>query len=44
MIAMVTFDFGTDGRITASHKVADPDNLQAGAGGTVHDVAGQRRR
>ncbi|MGW1255590.1 RNA polymerase sigma factor SigJ [Streptomyces sp. NPDC002513] len=44
VIATVTFDFDADGRITAIHSVANPDKLQAVAEGTVHDIAGERRR
>jgi RNA polymerase sigma-70 factor (ECF subfamily) len=38
VIATVTFDFDTGGRITAVHNVANPDKLQAIASGTAHDV------
>ncbi|GGW55703.1 hypothetical protein GCM10010503_36000 [Streptomyces lucensis JCM 4490] len=38
VIATVTLDFGTDGRITAIHNVANPDKLQAVAKGTTYDV------
>ncbi|WP_246113534.1 RNA polymerase sigma-70 factor [Streptomyces montanus] len=38
VIATVTFDFDTDGRITAIHNVANPDKLQAIADGTARDV------
>ncbi|GII31853.1 RNA polymerase sigma-70 factor [Planotetraspora mira] len=39
VIATVTFDFDADGRIVAVHNVANPDKLQAVAGGTTHDVS-----
>ncbi|GAA1282162.1 RNA polymerase sigma24 factor [Planotetraspora silvatica] len=39
VIATVTFDFDADGRIIAVHNVANPDKLQAVAGGTTHDVS-----
>ncbi|RAY14185.1 RNA polymerase subunit sigma-24 [Actinomadura craniellae] len=38
VIATVTFDFATDGRITAIHNVANPDKLQAIAEGIAHDI------
>jgi RNA polymerase sigma-70 factor (ECF subfamily) len=38
VIATVTFDFDTDGRITTIHNVANPDKLQAIAEGTSHDI------
>lgn len=41
VIATVTFDFDADGRITSIHNVANPDKLQAVAGGTAHDVGTQ---
>lgn len=39
VIATVTFDFDTDGRITAIHNVANPDKLHAITDGIAHDVA-----
>ncbi|MEU5846806.1 hypothetical protein [Saccharopolyspora shandongensis] len=42
MIATVTFDFGADGRIAAIHNVANPDKLQAIAGGTTYNIGTQR--
>ncbi|WP_446220077.1 RNA polymerase sigma-70 factor [Micromonospora sp. IBHARD004] len=41
VIATVTFDFDTDGRITAIHNVANPEKLRAIADGTAHDVRTQ---
>lgn len=41
VIATVTFDFDTDGRITAIHNVANPEKLRAIADGTAHDVGTQ---
>lgn len=41
MIATVTFDFDTDGRITAIHNVANPDKLKAIANRTAHEVGTQ---
>ncbi|MEV6227361.1 RNA polymerase sigma-70 factor [Saccharopolyspora shandongensis] len=41
VIATVTFDFGADGRIAAIHNVANPDKLQAIAGGTAYDIGTQ---
>lgn len=38
VIATVTFDFDSDGRVTAIHNVANPDKLRAVATGTAHDV------
>ncbi|MFI6682755.1 RNA polymerase sigma-70 factor [Streptomyces sp. NPDC050485] len=38
VIATVTFDFDSDGRITAIHNVANPDKLHAVTKGTAHDV------
>ncbi|CAL9328482.1 hypothetical protein SUDANB145_00018 [Streptomyces sp. enrichment culture] len=38
VIATVTLDFDADGRITAIHNVANPDKLQAVAGGTTYDI------
>ncbi|GII81536.1 RNA polymerase sigma24 factor [Sphaerisporangium rufum] len=38
VIATVTFDFDAEGRITAVHNVANPDKLQAVAGGIPHDL------
>lgn len=38
VIATVTFDFDTDGRITGIHNVANPDKLQAVAEGTTYDI------
>nr|WP_128377616.1 RNA polymerase sigma-70 factor [Streptomyces cavernae] len=38
VIATVTFDFDTEGRITAIHNVANPDKLRAVADGTRHDI------
>ncbi|GHB52279.1 RNA polymerase sigma24 factor [Streptomyces viridiviolaceus] len=39
VIATVTFDWDSDGRITAIHNVANPDKLHAITDGTAHDVA-----
>jgi RNA polymerase sigma-70 factor, ECF subfamily len=39
VIATVTLDFDADGRVTTIHNVANPDKLQAIAGGTTHDIA-----
>ncbi|MGW0817360.1 RNA polymerase sigma-70 factor [Streptomyces viridiviolaceus] len=39
VIATVTFDLDTNGRITAIHNVANPDKLHAITDGTAHDVA-----
>jgi RNA polymerase sigma-70 factor (TIGR02957 family) len=39
VIATVTFDLDTGGRIAAIHNVANPDKLHAIAGGAAHDVA-----
>ncbi|MFI1331642.1 RNA polymerase sigma-70 factor [Streptomyces sp. NPDC020845] len=41
VIATVTFDFDSDGRVTAIHNVANPDKLRAVATGTAHDVGTQ---
>lgn len=41
VIATVTFDFDSDGRITTIHNVANPDKLQAVANGTAHDFGTQ---
>ena len=41
VIATVTFDFDTDGRIIAIHNVANPEKLRAIADGTAHDVGTQ---
>ncbi|WP_182901859.1 RNA polymerase sigma-70 factor [Microbispora sp. H10830] len=38
VIATVTFDFDTDGRITTIHNVANPDKLQAVADGTTRSL------
>ncbi|MDX3229995.1 RNA polymerase sigma-70 factor [Streptomyces sp. ME19-01-6] len=38
VVATVTFDVDSDGRIAAIHNVANPDKLQAVATGTAHDV------
>lgn len=38
IIATVTFDFDADGRITTIHNIANPDKLQAIAGGITRDV------
>ncbi|MFE0880131.1 RNA polymerase sigma-70 factor [Streptomyces smyrnaeus] len=38
VIATVTFDFDTHGRITALHNVANPDKLRAVTEGTAHRV------
>ena len=38
VIATVTFGFDADGRITAIHNVANPDELQAVADGTPYDI------
>ncbi|MEU7690880.1 RNA polymerase sigma-70 factor [Microbispora hainanensis] len=38
VIATVTFDFDTDGRITTIHNVANPDKLQAVADGTPRSL------
>ncbi|GAA5179263.1 RNA polymerase sigma-70 factor [Rugosimonospora acidiphila] len=38
VVATVTFDFGSDGRIIAIHNVANPDKLKAIADGTSHDI------
>ncbi|MGW3569734.1 RNA polymerase sigma-70 factor [Streptomyces sp. NPDC000941] len=38
VIATVTFDFDSDGRVTAIHNVANPEKLRAVATGTAHDV------
>ncbi|AWT41086.1 MULTISPECIES: RNA polymerase sigma-70 factor [Streptomyces] len=39
VIATLTFDFDTAGRITAIHNVANPDKLRAVVDGTTHDIA-----
>lgn len=39
VIATVTLDFDADGRITTIHNVANPDKLQAIAGGTTHNIS-----
>ncbi|MFF9277042.1 RNA polymerase sigma-70 factor [Streptomyces griseosporeus] len=39
VIATLTFDFDTDGRITTIHNVANPDKLRAVAEGDTHDIA-----
>jgi RNA polymerase sigma-70 factor (ECF subfamily) len=41
VIATVTFDFDTDGRIIAIHNVANPDKLHAIADGTTHHLGTQ---
>ncbi|WP_200207718.1 RNA polymerase sigma-70 factor [Micromonospora coerulea] len=41
VIATVTFDFDTHGRVTAIHNVANPEKLRAIADGTAHDVGTQ---
>ncbi|GAA4571706.1 RNA polymerase sigma-70 factor [Micromonospora coerulea] len=41
VIATVTFDLDTNGRITAIHNVANPEKLRAIADGTAHDVGTQ---
>jgi len=41
VIATVTIDLGTDGRIATIHNVANPDKLQTIVGGTVHGITGQ---
>ncbi|MFD4190447.1 RNA polymerase sigma-70 factor [Amycolatopsis thermoflava] len=38
VLATVTFDFDTEGRITTLHNVANPDKLGAVAGGAVHGL------
>jgi RNA polymerase sigma-70 factor (ECF subfamily) len=38
VVATVTFDFDADGRIVTVHNVANPDKLQAVAGGTTRDL------
>jgi RNA polymerase sigma-70 factor (TIGR02957 family) len=38
VIATITFDFDSDGRVTAIHNVANPDKLQAVATGTAHHL------
>jgi RNA polymerase sigma-70 factor (ECF subfamily) len=38
VVATMTFDFDTDGRITAIHNVANPDKLRAVARGARYDV------
>ncbi|WP_182904995.1 RNA polymerase sigma-70 factor [Microbispora sp. H13382] len=38
VIASVTFDFDTEGRITTIHNVANPDKLQAIADGTARSL------
>ena len=38
VIATVTFDFDTDGRITTIHNVANPDKLQSIADGTIRSL------
>ena len=40
VIATVTIDLDTDGRIATIHNVANPDKLQAIVGGTVHGITG----
>jgi RNA polymerase sigma-70 factor (ECF subfamily) len=39
VIATLTFDFATDGRITTIHNVANPDKLRAVAEGNTHGIA-----
>ncbi|MFD4230416.1 RNA polymerase sigma-70 factor [Streptomyces sp. NPDC058545] len=39
VIATITLDFDTDGRITAIHNIANPDKLHAITNGTTHNVA-----
>ncbi|MEV5742971.1 RNA polymerase sigma-70 factor [Microbispora rosea] len=38
VVATVTFDFDTDGRITTIHNVANPDKLRAVADGTTRSL------